>query len=113
MVADDLIWSTRLVGLVRGVGRAAVVRRDAGVEDERASAAIVDLALRSGDPLVAVRVLAGRGVPVLCVGQHEDPTARKAALAAGARKVLAYRKLAEDGPATVAAWLESQEGVRG
>lgn len=110
MVADDLIWSTRLVGLVRGAGGEAHVSRDGRDAAGGASAAIVDLALRAGDPLVAVRTLAEHGVPVLCVGQHDDPAARKAALAAGAAKVLAYRKLADDGPATVAGWLAAQEG---
>jgi hypothetical protein len=45
------------------------------------------------------------GVPALAVGQHDDLELRKRALAAGASRVLAYRKLFEDGPDTLAAWL--------
>jgi len=39
------------------------------------------------------------------VGQHDDVDQRKRALASGAERVLAYRKLFEDGPATIEAWL--------
>jgi len=42
---------------------------------------------------------------VLGVGQHDDVGLRKQALAAGASKVLAYRKLFEDGPAVIGAFL--------
>jgi electron transfer flavoprotein alpha/beta subunit len=42
---------------------------------------------------------------VLAVGQHDDHELRKRALAAGADRVYAYRKLFEDGPATFATWL--------
>jgi len=43
---------------------------------------------------------------VLAVGQHDDLELRKRALARGADRVLAYRKLADDGPATIKAWME-------
>jgi hypothetical protein len=39
------------------------------------------------------------------VGQHDDVALRKRALAAGAERVLAYRKLFDDGPATIEAWI--------
>ena len=42
---------------------------------------------------------------MLAVGQHDDHELRKRALTAGADRVYAYRKLFEDGPATIAAWL--------
>jgi electron transfer flavoprotein alpha/beta subunit len=42
---------------------------------------------------------------VLAVGQHDDHELRKKALAAGADRVFAYRKLFEDGPGTISAWL--------
>jgi hypothetical protein len=45
------------------------------------------------------------GLRVLCVGQHDDHALRKAALAAGAERVHAYRKLFEDGHAALASWL--------
>ena len=47
---------------------------------------------------------------MLAVGQHDDLELRKRALAAGADRVLAYRKLFEDGPATISAWLERVAG---
>jgi hypothetical protein len=45
------------------------------------------------------------GVRVLAVGQHDDVAQRKRAVASGAERVLAYRKLFEDGPATIEAWI--------
>jgi hypothetical protein len=45
------------------------------------------------------------GAHVLAVGQHDDVDQRKRALAHGAERVLAYRKLFEDGPATIEAWV--------
>jgi len=41
----------------------------------------------------------------LAVGQHDDVELRKRALAAGAERVYAYRKLFEDGPKTLGSWL--------
>ena len=70
-----------------------------------ADRAIVDLTARAYDPRRAVAEAAARA-RVLAVGQHDDPALRKAALAAGAERVLAYRKLFEDGPATLRAWLD-------
>jgi hypothetical protein len=42
---------------------------------------------------------------VLAVGQHDDRLVRQRALAAGASRVYAYRRLFEDGPRQVGAWL--------
>jgi len=42
------------------------------------------------------------------VGQHDDQTLRKRALAAGADRVYAYRKLFEDGPAVLSAWIAKE-----
>jgi hypothetical protein len=41
------------------------------------------------------------------VGQHDDLPLRKLAFAAGADKVLAYRKLFDDGPGTISRWLDT------
>ena len=65
----------------------------------------MDLTARAYDGLAAVRLAVGAGLRVLCVGQHDDGAQRRAALAAGAERVFAYRKLFEDGHATLAAWL--------
>jgi DNA-binding NarL/FixJ family response regulator len=67
--------------------------------------AIVDLTARAYDGVEAVAAASAHGAVVLAVGQHDDPALRKRALAAGATRVLAYRKLADDGPGAIAAWL--------
>ena len=51
------------------------------------------------------------GAHVLAVGQHDDLELRKRALARGADRVLAYRKLADDGPATISAWMDRVAAV--
>ena len=48
---------------------------------------------------------------MLAVGQHDDLELRKRALARGADRVLAYRKLADDGPATISAWMDGVAAV--
>lgn len=122
IVADDLIWSSRLAALARAagaeptvVGSAAALDRaldgplDATGQVAGHGLAVVDLTARGYDPLAAIAAAAARGRRVVCIGQHDDAAARKAALAAGAAQVLAYRKLADDGPAVMAAWLAAAE----
>jgi len=109
VVADDLIWSERLVRLLAEVG--AIPTRagsDAGLEHALwgMDAAVVDLTARAYDPIRVVERCAQGGRRVLAVGQHDDVALRKRALAAGAERVLAYRKLFDDGPATLRAWLD-------
>jgi len=72
----------------------------------RTEFAIVDLTAHAYDPMAAIERATSAGVRVLAVGQHDDVDQRKRALASGADKVLAYRKLFEDGPATIEAWLD-------
>lgn len=128
VLADDLIWATRLVGQLRTLGvdpvrvgsadafasaladpalaaPALAAPAPAGAEGVRPTHAVVDLTARAYDGLPAVRLAAAAGLHVLCVGQHDDHAQRRAALAAGAERVFAYRKLFEDGHATLAAWL--------
>jgi len=107
VLADDLIWSTRLADAVTAAGAVPVrVRRldDLFAALEGAEHAIVDLTARAYDGRRAVAEAAARA-RVLAVGQHDDLALKKAALEAGAERVLAYRKLFEDGPAVVRAWL--------
>jgi hypothetical protein len=108
ILADDLIWGTRLGSIARAAGATPTVvgtaERFAEVLRE-ADAAIVDLSFRRSDPIAAVALASAAGVPVVAVGPHEDLAARKRALAAGAGRVYAYSKLFDDGPRTVAAWL--------
>jgi DNA-binding response OmpR family regulator len=110
VLADDLIWSTRLIAQVRATGAdAAPVRSLAGLDEGllAADAVIVDLTARAYDGVAAVQTAADAGRRVLAVGQHDDADLRHRALAAGADRVLAYRKLFDDGPATLSAWLQA------
>ena len=109
ILGDDLIWSTRLSDAVTGAGATPKrVRRLADLEaalDAGVTLVIIDLTALAYDGVAAIAAATGAGARVLAVGQHDDLELRRRALAAGAERVLAYRKLFEDGPATVAAWL--------
>ncbi|HEV8488398.1 MAG TPA: hypothetical protein VGQ58_01280 [Candidatus Limnocylindrales bacterium] len=108
VLADDLIWATRLAGHVRAAGGEPVGVRDMAsfvAALRGAGLAIVDLTARAYDGVAAVEQATASGARVLAVGQHDDVALRKRALAAGAERVLAYRKLFEDGPRTLEAWL--------
>ncbi len=110
VLADDLIWSTRLIAQVQAAGTdAAPVRTLAALNQAlpAADAVIVDLTARAYDGIVAVRKAADAGRRVLAVGQHDDAELRRRALAAGADRVVPYRKLFEDGPTTLATWLQA------
>ena len=93
VLADDLIWSTRLIEQVRAAGAdGAPVRTLAALSQSiaAADAVIVDLTARAYDGVVAVRRSAEACRRVLAVGQHDDAELRRRALAAGAEKVYAY-----------------------
>ncbi len=108
VLADDLIWSTRLVGHVRAAGAEPVPVRTAEAYRDAlpgAQAAIVDLTSRAYDGLSALAAARDAGVAVLAAAQHDDHVLRRNALSVGADRVLAYRKLFEDGPGTIARWL--------
>ena len=109
ILAQDLIWSDRLARAVEAAGALPERARTAPEFDralEVADLAIIDLTARAYDPLEAIERASARHARVLAVGQHDDLELRKQALARGAERVFAYRKLFEDGPATIAAWLE-------
>ncbi len=106
VLADDLIWATRLADAVSAAG--GVPRRARmleGLEDLGASHAIVDLTARAYDGVAAVRMAAATGARVVAVGQHDDAALRRAAIEAGAERVFTYRALFEDGPRSIARWL--------
>ena len=96
VVADDLIWRSRLVAAVERAGASAV----AG--GETADAVIVDLNGRGYDAIAAVEEAAAGGATVIAVAQHEDSETRRRALTAGARRVFSYQKMFSDGPQVVA-----------
>ena len=112
VLADDLIWATRLADAIARAGaRAQLARRLPDLERLLLPAAgvgfaIVDLTARAYDGVEAVRVASGTGARVVAVGQHDDAALRRAALAAGAERVFTYRALFENGVRTLAAWLE-------
>jgi hypothetical protein len=73
--------------------------------------AIVDLTARAYDGIAAITSATAAGRPVLAVGQHDDRVARERALAAGAGRVYAYRRLFDDGPRQIEAWLAATQTV--
>lgn len=116
VLADDLIWQTRLASVLEALG-AHVDRTRTAADFETAIVgagfAIVDLTARAYEPVLSIQRARAAGLRVLGVGQHDDIAQRKAALDAGAERVFAYRKLFEDGPATLQAWLEGDRPARG
>jgi hypothetical protein len=118
ILAQDLIWSDRLARAAEGAGAVPERARTAPEFDRalaRANLAIVDMTASAYDPLTAIERARSTGARVLAVGQHDDIDLRKRAMSRGAERVFAYRKLFEDGPATIAAWLAprgSSEAVR-
>lgn len=110
VVADDLIWSTRLVDQLTALGAVPLrahtpAALEAAIASGAADRAVVDLTARAYDGVAAVRRAASAGMRVLCVGQHDDLALRRAARQAGADRVCAYRTLFEAGAAVLATWL--------
>ena len=108
VLADDLIWSTRLVEQLTATGAHPIaVRTVTAFAESLATAdrAIVDLTARAYDGVAQVAVATAAGRPVLAVGQHDDVDLRRRALAAGAQEVLPYRRLFEAGPTVLRRWL--------
>ena len=111
VLADDLIWATRLRSLVAAADAVPLPVRSApsmaealGLADGQRFA-IVDMTARGYDPIAAVSAAAGAGATVLAVGQHDAVDQRRAALEAGAIRFVPYRRLADDGEATIRGWL--------
>ncbi len=116
VLADDLIWGTRLADGVRRADASPHSTRSAAAFRAElaaaADAAIVDLTSRAYDGLAMIAAARDLGVPVLAVGQHDDHVLRRDALAVGADRVLAYRKLFDDGPATIRRWLDAARSTK-
>ena len=109
ILADDLIWSSRLADVVRGIGRNPVAVRDLAalaLALPSVGEVIVDLTARAYDGIAAVATASDAEHRVLCVGQHDDRELRLRAMAAGAERVYAYRVLFERGPETLGRWLQ-------
>jgi DNA-binding response OmpR family regulator len=123
VLADDLIWASRLCAAVARAG-AHPVRLASGSELEVALAAVelaeprgpsdrskppngavVDLNGRRYEGVAAVGRIRAAGLPVIAVAQHDDQVTRRRALDAGATRVFSYATFFAHGPRLVAAWL--------
>jgi DNA-binding response OmpR family regulator len=116
VLADDLMWSTRITEAIRRAGGRAValstdmelgVALDAYAmgDRQRIDGAVVDLAARRIDGVAAIERVHAACLPVIAVAEHDDQVTRKRALSAGASRVFAYRKFFEDGTRLVEGWL--------
>ncbi len=108
VLADDLIWSTRLAAHLRAAGAEPVAASSLATLDDllpTVDGAVVDLTALRYDGIEALERTKAAAVRTIAVGQHDDLDLRRRALAAGAERVYAYRKLFEDGPATISRWL--------
>jgi hypothetical protein len=109
ILADDLIWATRLAGQGRTLGARVVTLN--GISDLEALVArgvlggsdliAIDTTARGFDPAAAVRAAASVG-RTLALAQHDDPALRATLLEAGALRVMPYRALFERGHAILA-----------
>lgn len=103
VLADDLIWGSRLRAAIERAGAYPVIVRslptlETAVRDDTTDFAVIDLTARLYDGIEAIRMAASAGAIVLAVAQHDDVELRRRALAAGAKRVLSYNKLFNDGP---------------
>jgi DNA-binding response OmpR family regulator len=110
VVADDLMWSMRLVSQARAAGAVGRTVRDlaglrATLAADRPDLVVVDLSARAFDGVTAVAAAATAGLSVIALSQHEEHELRKRALAAGARHVYANAKMHADGVAVLTRWL--------
>ena len=113
VLAEDLLWATRLSEIVRRAGGEPV--RLASPALLRAALAtldgcVVDLTARSYDGIAAVTISATARVPTVAVGQHDDVAERRAARGAGAARVFAYRGLFEHGDRDLGRWVAALRG---
>ena len=114
VLADDLIWATRLEGQGRTLGAsvqrftasepliAALVAEPATPADLVA----IDATARAYNAEAAVRAAAATGARVLALVQHDDPEGRASLIAAGAVRAMPYRALFERGHAILAGLLD-------
>ena len=114
VLADDLIWATRLEGQGRTLGAdvqrfttpapllAALAANPATTSDLVA----IDATARAYDAEGAVREASATGVRVLALVQHDDPEGRASLIAAGAARAMPYRALFERGHGILAGLLD-------
>ncbi len=133
VLAEDLIWASRLTDAVRRAGALPVrlsSERELGVALDavalveplpghpgsdpsappRVVGAIVDLFMRRSDAIAAVARISAARLPVIAVAEHDDLETRRRARDAGAQRVFSYNRFFTDGPRLVAAWLATAGG---
>lgn len=136
VLADDLIWASRLVAAVERAGAQAarlatedqletVLIAHAEAEPRPGEApgsapvdrpppllgVIVDLGGRRYDGTTAVARATAARLRVIAVAQHDDQLTRRQALDAGAQRVFSYAKLFTDGPGVIERWLAAERHV--
>jgi DNA-binding NarL/FixJ family response regulator len=110
VLADDLIWASRLTAAIERAGATPVsLARLEPPDDLRG--ALVDLGGRAYDGVEQVASLAAADIPVVAVGQHEDLELRRRALAAGARRVFSYNHVFRHGAQVVAGLLDARRAA--
>jgi hypothetical protein len=133
VLAEDLIWASRLMEAVRRTGAIPVrlssdaqltIALEAAALEEplpdhvepdpaappRVVGAIVDLFARRSDAIAAIGRISAARLPVIAVAEHDDLATRKRALEAGAGRVFSYNRFFTDGPRLVDAWLAAAGG---
>ena len=114
VLADDLIWSTRLEGQGRTLGAdvqrfikpAPLLALLAAQPATPTDLVTIDATARAYDVEGAVRAVAATGARVLALVQHDDPEGRASLIAAGAVRAMPYRALFERGHAILAGLLD-------
>ncbi len=114
VLADDLIWSTRLEGQGRTLGAtvqrfttpAPLMTALAAEPATPADLVAIDATARAYDAEAAVRAVATTGARVLALVQHDDPEGRASLITAGAVRAMPYRALFERGHAILAGLLD-------
>ena len=111
VVADDLIWATRLASAIkRAGGEPVAIGRPDGLARAAVVALLVDLGAQASTPWPCSRRRRRRACPSSRSAQHDDVALRKQALAAGAARVYSYNKFHADGPTLVGVWLAALPG---
>lgn len=113
VLADDLIWATRLAAIIRRAGGEPVRLTSPALLRAALSTldgCVIDLGARSYDGIAAVATAAAAHLPTVAVGQHDDPDQRRLARDAGAGAVYAYRALFEHGDRKLGAWVAELRG---
>ena len=114
VLADDLIWATRLEGQGRTLGAdvqrfttpAPLVAALAAHPATPTDLVAIDATARTYDAEAAIRAVTATGARVLALVQHDDPEGRARLIDAGAVRALPYRALFERGHAILAGLLD-------